>query len=241
METSSPSSACPRCRGRGKVLIVRGPVALTMLVLANVVQYCRIAEERVCASDGICFRLIAVVGVIIWLLAGGLWTECPRCSAGLTQLAITRDLARCRERRLPSCFRMLWPAYVLAAPQLRRFGITSEEKACIAYLTLLRLLRSWTFMLFLLLSSVLAANVLLAGATAAANSAFLGHFVVSLAFLCVATAFLVGRIRACATRVFSDWLTITRQSYCASCGYDLRGSDGERCPECGYSTRANAR
>ncbi len=220
------------------MLVVRGPVALTLLILANVMQYSRIAEGRASDGDGVCFPLVAAVGVVIWLLAGGLWTECPRCGTDLKQALIVREIGRWREQRPSWWSRMLWTAYGLAVPRLGRIKITAEERACIAHVTSARLLRSWTFMLGLLVVGVLAANVLLMNVVVGGAAwTFLEHVLVSLVLLGVASAFLLGRIRSCATSVFSDWQVVTGQSYCTCCGYDLRGSEGAQCPECGCAAK----
>jgi hypothetical protein len=58
-------------------------------------------------------------------------------------------------------------------------------------------------------------------------------------FLAGGYLYQISRVRRVTRRAIADALDGERPPFCFACGYDLRGSDAVRCPECGGAVAVN--
>jgi hypothetical protein len=239
------SGACPRCRGTGRVFFLRPWFAGALAVL--LAGLCWGYRERFTRGIG-CGDLVILVGVIVWILGGGLWTSCPRCSELPTpREELARTIAALRSstgwgsRLSVLVARITLPLFRRLSRDMASLPHEGDS-LLVARLVNLRVVRGVSGLALLTLIVVLCIHALLIGLfVVLANPPFmLIELLVSVGLAILLLVLLLIQVSQHVRAACRDMMEWYGTRFCAVCDYDLRGNTTGVCPECGTSIASSS-
>ena len=228
-------SACRRCRGRGRVLVVRPSFALLCVAVLLALEIFSPWGVRSSGIHSSCTTPIVVVLAALWVACGGLWTACPKCGGD-------RAMRRC------TCMRpvrggnggwlttLLLPVYAYCDPAIRE---ARDPRGCVRVLnsSLRRQAGLWCLLALNLLigQHVFFMTIVL---IAYPRQAIVMQVVYLVLLQLIITGASLHILRRKIRKVIFEVLAAEGHRRCANCGYDLHGLPGSQCPECGEEFQA---